>query len=188
VGEIMDSIVEILNTPIILGLAFVVLIETVMIGALRFQVKRLNTTPANGADGAASAKAEGSGSADLVRLYEQALKGSLDRFQVTEIIQLLNTMRETGVLDIVDATDDAVHRVMVREGEIVDAFNADQRGEDAVAEILRCNQGVFAFIRGDLPSAETTIKTSTMTLLMENFQALDESMEQPRDKKTIIFR
>ena len=39
---------------------------------------------------------------ELAGLYEKALTGSLDRFSVNDVIQFLNSIRETGILDIVE--------------------------------------------------------------------------------------
>ena len=113
--------------------------------------------------------------ADLAALYEKALTGSLDRFSVGEVLQFLNSIRETGILDIVDDEVASVHRLLVSHGEVIDAFNGTSRGEAAVAEILACETGSFTFIRGDLPSEEAVITKPTMTLLMENYQSRDEA-------------
>ena len=111
---------------------------------------------------------------NLDALLSKALTGSLDRFSICEVIQFLNSIRETGILDIVDEEVSAVHRLMVLDGEIIDAFNGDERGEAALRTILGCKEGSFTFIRGDLPSNESTINESTISLLMEAFKEMDE--------------
>ena len=112
---------------------------------------------------------------NLAALYAKALTGSLDRFPVTQVLQFLNSIRETGILDIVDDRVSAVHRLLLEDGEIIDAYNGQQRAEEAVREILQCREGSFTFLRGDLPSAERTVGKPTMTLLMEACQFEDES-------------
>ena len=113
---------------------------------------------------------------ELASLYEKALTGSLDRFSVNDVIQFVNSIRETGILDIVDSRISAVHRMLIDEGEIIDAYNGTMRGEEAVRDILLCQEGSFTFIRGDLPSTERVIHKPTMTILMEQIQALDEAV------------
>lgn len=125
--------------------------------------------------------AEKSAQSQLASLYDQALTGSLDRFAINEVIQFINSIRETGILDIVDARISSVHRVLVSDGEIIDAFNGDFRGEEALSQILACKEGSFTFIRGDLPTMERSIHKPTMTLLMENMQAFDETSSKAPD-------
>lgn len=112
--------------------------------------------------------------ASLNPLFSKALTGSLERFSMSEVIQFLNSIRETGILDIVDPDLAEVHRLIVKEGEIVDAFNGDLKGEAAAKAILHCRRGSFTFIRGEVPDEERRIHTPAMTLLMEACQESDE--------------
>ncbi len=144
--------------------AVVILVLAGRMSALR---RRLQASDEN--------SAESSTQTELASLYDKALTGSLDRFAINEVIQFINSIRETGILDIVDARISAVHRVLVSDGEIIDAFNGDFRGEEALSQILGCKEGSFTFIRGDLPTMERSIHKPTMTLLMENMQAFDET-------------
>lgn len=112
----------------------------------------------------------------LSPLFSKALTGSLDRFSMSEVIQFLNSIRETGILDIVDPDLAEVHRLIVKEGEIVDAFNGDLRGEAAAKAILHCRNGSFTFIRGEVPEEERQICIPAMTLLMEACQESDERL------------
>ncbi len=109
-------------------------------------------------------------------LFQKALTGSLDRFSMAEIIQFLNSIRETGILDIVDPDMSEVHRLIVHQGEIVDAFNGDLRGEAAARAILHCRRGHFTFIRGEVPEEERQIHVPAMTLLMEACKEHDENL------------
>lgn len=120
-------------------------------------------------------RVEGSPLAELASLYEKALTGSLDRFSVTDVIQFLNSIQETGILDITDKAAGTVYRMVVAGGEIIDAFDGEKRGEEAVSAIVTCNQGTFTFIRGDVSAEAKTVGKPTMTLLMESMQSLDES-------------
>lgn len=109
-------------------------------------------------------------------LFKKALTGSLDRFSMSEIIQFLNSIRETGILDIVDPHLSEVHRLIMKDGEMVDAFNGDLRGEPAARAILHCRHGHFTFIRGEVPDEERQIHIPAMTLLMESCQEEDERL------------
>ena len=166
---------ESFNDPVFLALILLVIIEALVIVILRREVRRVKRGPVVYGAGAGAAAGEES---ELASIYDQALTGSLDRFSVSEVIQFINTIRETGILDIVTNEGNSLHRAMVQEGEIIDAFNGDLRGEEAVARILQCTKGAFTFIRGDIPSPERTVNTPTMTLLMENFRKFDEGMAE----------
>ena len=152
----------------------VAILEAFFITKLLWDVRRLRIE-CKDAHSAEHSQDVPSNQSELAALYSKALTGSLDRFSISEVIQFLNSIRETGILDIVDDRVSAVHRLMVDGGEIIDAYNGDKRGEEAVKEIMQCEEGSFTFIRGDLPSNERVINKPTMTLLMELFQEKDES-------------
>lgn len=159
-----------LHSPLGIAVA-VAAVEAVVIIALASNL----LTARRRLQASSDAATESSAQAKLASLYDKALTGSLDRFAITEVIQFINSIRETGILDIVDERISAVHRVLVSDGEIIDAFNGDSRGEEALSQILGCREGSFTFIRGDLPTMERSINKPTMTLLMENMQVIDET-------------
>ena len=165
---------ELSTSPWPLALGALALVEAIVITKLLRDLKKLRAESDPAGAGAAGAAPHQS---ELAALYSKALTGSLDRFSIGEVIQFLNSIRETGILDIVDDRVSAVHRLLVEGGEIIDAYNGNKRGEDAVQQIMRCEEGSFTFIRGDLPSNERVIEKSTMTLLMECYQHKDESRE-----------
>jgi len=164
---------ELFSPPWHVVIAVVAILEAFYIAKLLWDVRRLRRECTNALLGEGSQEAP-SNQSELAALYSKALTGSLDRFSIGEVIQFLNSIRETGILDIVDDRVSAVHRLMVEDGEIIDAYNGDKRGEEAVKEIMQCEEGSFTFIRGDLPSNERVIEKPTMTLLMESFQQKDE--------------
>lgn len=179
---------ETYNDPVFLALVLLVIIEALAILVLRAEVRRVKRGPI--VYGSSNAGDTEDSKSELASIYDQALTGSLDRFSVSEVIQFINTIRETGVLDIVTDDGASLHRAMVQEGEIIDAFNGDLRGHEAVSRILRCTKGNFTFIRGDIPSPERTVTTPTMTLLMENFKEFDESQSEVSlelEENTAIF-
>jgi hypothetical protein len=150
--------------------AVVILVMVISLFRLRQRLRSVQSAQAKG-------RAFDSTQSELASLYDKALTGSLDRFAIDEVIQFVNSIRETGILDILDESLSAVHRLLIREGEIVDAFNGDLRGEPAVHAILECRQGSFTFIRGDLPPHDRTINKPTITILMERMQVIDESAD-----------
>lgn len=107
----------------------------------------------------------------------KALTGSLGRFSIGEVIQFLNSLGETGIVDVLDTNMLDVHRLMMQDGEIVDAFSGALCGEPAIRTVLGCNEGTFTFIRGDLPTIQRAIKVPTMSLLMDAYKEADEARE-----------
>lgn len=148
--------------------AAVILALVALVLRLRARLRTIRSAPA-------PAGRRESTQSELASLYDKALTGSLDRFAINEVIQFVHNIGETGILDIRDESVSAVHRLLIRQGEIIDAFNGELRGEPAVHAILECRQGSFTFIRGDLPSHDRTITKPTMTMLMERMQKIDES-------------
>jgi hypothetical protein len=102
------------------------------------------------------------------------LTGSLDRVAVSDVIQFVNAIQETGILDISGDRSGSVRRGLFDKGEIVDAYDGTHQGEDAVREILNNKEGSFTFIRGEVPPCDKTVNKPTVTILMEQVQAYDE--------------
>ena len=93
--------------------------------------------------------------------------GSLESFSAAELIQFLNSSRETGVLTIDPGTDDMTSKLYFERGEIVDALSNQSMGEAAVKDILAFQAGLFSFNRQQEVVARRTIKESTMSLLLK---------------------
>jgi hypothetical protein len=126
----------------------------------------------------------GSKQSELASLFDKALTGSLDRFSVSDVIQFVNAIQETGILDISGGRSGAVRRVLFDSGEIVDAYDGMHHGENAVREILNNSDGSFTFIRGEIPPCDNTINKPTMTILMEQMQAYDEDGDEDGARAT----
>lgn len=102
--------------------------------------------------------------------------GSLCGFNISELIQFLNSSRESGTLSVTDDANHTQSKVFFENGEIVNAENGSTTGEDAVAEILQFDDGFFVFKRQEYLPVERAITISTMSLLMNVSQSIDEGV------------
>ena len=98
-------------------------------------------------------------------------KGTLDATPFADLIQLLGSTRKTGVLGFRDK--DRAGAIYMEDGEAVHAWTNDLKGEDAFFEIAGWKAARFAFrsIRRQEPKS---LKTATMTLLLEAMRRLEE--------------
>ena len=100
--------------------------------------------------------------------------GSLESFSVPELIQFLNSSRETGLLSIEPDNDDVTCKLYFERGEIIDALSSRHTGEQAVSQILSMRDGLFAFTRQQEIETHRTVRQSTMALLLQ-VQPFDDS-------------
>jgi CRP-like cAMP-binding protein len=98
-------------------------------------------------------------------------KGTLDVTPFADLIQLLGSTRKTGVLGFRDK--ELAGAIYLEDGEAVHAWTEQLKGEDAFFEISSWKSAKFAFrsIRRQEPR---TLKTATMTLLLEAMRRLEE--------------
>lgn len=121
------------------------------------------------------------------------LEGSLSTLPVTDVIQLLNSTQQSGILTITDAKQ-ATANLVFQDGEIVQAAYEGKTGEDAVFAVMRAREGRFEFTKtepvahGDksrqiaanaekarTASFEKQILRKTQSLLLEGARQMDES-------------
>ncbi len=119
------------------------------------------------------------------------LEGSLSTLGVTDIVQLLNSTQQNGVLTIADSKQKSSTFVF-RDGEIVQAAFEDKTGEDAVFAVMRVREGRFEFTKtepvnslerprpqpGDKARTENfekQILRKTQSLLLEGARLMDEA-------------
>jgi pSer/pThr/pTyr-binding forkhead associated (FHA) protein len=122
------------------------------------------------------------------------LEGSLSTLGVTDVVQLLNSTQQNGVLTILDAKQAAANFVF-RDGEIVQAAYEGKNGEDAVFAIIRVREGRFEFTKTEpvgspeasqnsagsgndktrTASIEKQVLRKTQSLLLEGARLMDES-------------
>jgi pSer/pThr/pTyr-binding forkhead associated (FHA) protein len=123
------------------------------------------------------------------------LEGSLSTLGVTDIIQLLNSTQQNGVLSITDPKQSMANLVF-QDGEVVQAAFEDKTGEDAVFSTMRVREGRFEFTKtepvgqqerpkslnsGTIDKTHTStfekqILRRTQSLLLEGARRIDESV------------
>ncbi|MBN1268306.1 MAG: DUF4388 domain-containing protein [Kiritimatiellae bacterium] len=96
--------------------------------------------------------------------------GSLEGFAMTDLIQFLNTAKESGVLVIKNAADSIVGQMYLREGEIIDAFYGEERGKEAIVAAARGKNAFFTFNRKPMTGKHRTIRQTTTSLLVSAAQ------------------
>jgi len=103
--------------------------------------------------------------------------GSIASMSLGAVTQFLNSDKESGTLSITEDDKTAIGTILFNEGEIVDARSGTRRGVDAVYELLRNQEGLFAFSREDLGDFEQTVKQGTISLLLDAHRIMDEEGE-----------
>lgn len=126
--------------------------------------------------------------------HKGKLEGSLSTLGVTDIIQLLNSTQQSGVLTITDNRQAAANLVF-QDGEVVQAAYEGNSGEEAVFAAIRVREGRFEFTKtepvnqfrkfdpqtgGQSDKARTTsfekqILRKTQSLLLEGARLIDEA-------------
>lgn len=100
--------------------------------------------------------------------------GLLHALLISDLIQLLNSTMQSGVLTVQDP-ERRTGRVFFLHGEIVAARYEEKSQEDAVYALLRIKKGSFEFIRENITMPENPIKTRTISLLLEGCRLADEA-------------
>ena len=103
------------------------------------------------------------------------LSGSLQKMAIAEIIQFLNSSRETGRLEIKDKSRINSSVLLFQDGEIFDAKHEKEKGEAAARQIIALKQGNFSFKREAQIAEPRTISQSTMSIVLDVIKTLDEN-------------
>lgn len=116
------------------------------------------------------------------------LKGSLAQIDLTEVIRLLASSQQTGLLHIMNMGETvASGGCYFQLGRLVHATMSRYSGLDAVNEICRISDGTFAFEAGVAAPEQTLAQYPTPTLLemiqeqLGEQRALARSAPQPED-------
>lgn len=99
--------------------------------------------------------------------------GQLSILKLIDLIQLINSTSQSGLLNIRDQKDRKSTVVFVK-GEIVKASYRSFVNEEAIYALIGIPDGEFDFIRGEQPMPRDPITKRTQTLLFEACQLLDE--------------
>jgi hypothetical protein len=106
--------------------------------------------------------------------------GQLHILNVTDLIQLLNATRQSGILTIVDAERHSA-MLAIHRGEILQAQYREFRGAEAVYALLARTDGQFEFIHGAPPIPSRPMQIPTLTLLLEGCRIMDENADHHRE-------
>lgn len=102
------------------------------------------------------------------------LSGSIAQFPINQVIQLLHTSGESGVLWVALGDGARMHKLFFLRGRLVDAVMGSQSGMDCLVDVLKSNKGSFSFKREDTSSHEPQFTQETMSLLLKATRLLDE--------------
>ncbi|MGD9873569.1 MAG: DUF4388 domain-containing protein [Kiritimatiellia bacterium] len=108
--------------------------------------------------------------------------GSLESFSLLDLIQFLNSTKETGDLHILDDAGEKSAELFFSKGEIIDAVQGKARGVAAIFSLVKNAKGSFALYRKKESGAKRTIEMPTMTLLLEASKNMDEVPAAPAPK------
>ena len=100
-----------------------------------------------------------------------ALRGTFSETEPQDLLQILALGGKTGVLTVSD--QGRVTKVVFLDGEIIDAFDGAQRGEEAVFALLASRSGSFVFA-SEIVSGERTIHRNVPTLLLVAARRMDD--------------
>jgi hypothetical protein len=99
-----------------------------------------------------------------------ALYGQLGIFSLNTVLSALNLQKVTGRLTL--AQYDKIAEIVIRNGEVVDAWNETERGINALLPLFGWENGVFSF---NIQPAETqTINISLPVLQVRSAVYLEE--------------
>ena len=107
------------------------------------------------------------------------LNGSLDAISVTDLIQLLNSTQQSGVLIIRDAEGIPAEMTLF-EGDVIRASCRGERGELAAYAAMAIRRGRFEFTKGSPSLENREINRRTPSLLLEGCRRLDEETSDTR--------
>lgn len=108
--------------------------------------------------------------------------GSLTSFSLLDLIQFLNSTKETGDLQIRDDDGGEKAEIFFSKGEIIDASFGKKTGVAAIFSLVKSTEGNFAFFRKKESEAKRTIEMPTMSLMLEASKNMDEGPAAPPPK------
>ena len=101
--------------------------------------------------------------------------GLLRSLRIPDLVQLLNTTQQTGMLTVEDLNGQP-GRAYFANGEIISAEYMNKSGDEAVYALVTVKDGHFEFLSENTPPPARTIQVRTMPLLLEACRRADESM------------
>ena len=109
---------------------------------------------------------------------EHEIAGSLAQISLADLVQLLQLNKKTGTVHVLPGRPHAAGRLLLRDGEIVDATVPTRDGQPltgpkALFRLLACRRGRFEFTPDD-PGGSARIETPTRELLLEGLSQMDQ--------------
>lgn len=102
------------------------------------------------------------------------MTGSISEISAQELLQALNMSQKTGILTL--TLPGGTARILLRDGQLIQARYGNQSGQEAVFNILRENRGDFKFKPGLQPKDMDMPKIGEfMFLLMEGMRRMDDA-------------
>lgn len=108
------------------------------------------------------------------KVQSTLFSGHLSVVSLPDVIQLLNSIRKSGVLKITRRGNKKESTIGFDEGEITSAHHEHFTGEDAFYQILAISAGDFRFLPGKPPPVDEPMTRNTMSLLLEGSRRIDE--------------
>ena len=105
---------------------------------------------------------------------QDKLEGSLQTLSIADLIQLLNSTTQSGVLTLRE-NGRRVAQLTFVDGDIFQASTDDKSGEEAVYAVLRNRHSLFQFVRQDTAKVERQIFKKSPYLLLEGLRQMDEA-------------
>jgi len=100
-----------------------------------------------------------------------SIKGDLRELSIVEIVQMFNLSKKTGILHI---AGDLSGEIYLLSGQIQAAFCDDLLGEKAILKLVELDYGTFVFESKEISDQEKNVSGSTMNIIMEACQIMDE--------------
>lgn len=115
--------------------------------------------------------------------------GSFKQMPFSEVVRLLSSSNQTGVLNVKEAgTDIVIGQLYLQMGQLIDAVQGSHSGLDAVQELCRWIDADFAFdasaesARQSLVAYPTEKLIDKIKLRTDELKAIKDSMPQPNDR------
>lgn len=102
----------------------------------------------------------------------RGIRGSLSEMALPDVVQVLGNGRKSGKLAV--RSKGGSGEIHFREGQVWDAIQGVERGEEAFYALMRVGDGEFSLDPAQVPSARL-IEAPTETLLLEAMRRIDES-------------
>ncbi len=113
---------------------------------------------------------------------QSQFSGVLHALRIADLIQLLNSTAQSGVLTIHDNRQETGKFFFVK-GEIKRAEYGGASREDAVYAVLRVKDGSFEFVRQEVEMPSDPIQSTTISMLLEGCRRADEKLDMPEDSQ-----